>query len=350
MDAKVAPKYEAASGPKFKKPVPMTPPLTEFDPAYLKRKAELPEQIFKLSSGKQFGYFAEGNPEDPTIVCFASAGFNISSLIPSAPVPGLYVLYVNQMGHGNSSPLTAPIVFSEAVPEVLELVDGLKIDKFYTCGHSCGGVYAMQIAAAHPDRVLGCAVISSPGCLQHPTVSKKELKVIDKIGSAAIGSPGCWGSFVRSMMSGCYYYPDKTKDFGFAGHSAGGYGYYKSKATGGAPKAMESDHYFVSKMLDAELNGANSKNGLVHEMAGVYSNKPWSYDIANIKCKTFLYVESEGEVPQSYMELNQRLIPGSELLVWEAHGHVSIAMEFAGIVVALVQGKSFPGDYGAKGC
>ena len=48
------------------------------------------------------------------------------------------------------------------------------------------------------------------------------------------------------------------------------------------------------------------------------------------------------------MELNQKLIRGSELVVWEAHGHVSIAMEFTGIVNGLVQGKSLPGDYGAK--
>lgn len=48
--AKVSP---AVAAPAFKKPVPMHPPLTEFDPAYLKRKAEVPAQIFKLKSGKQ---------------------------------------------------------------------------------------------------------------------------------------------------------------------------------------------------------------------------------------------------------------------------------------------------------
>ena len=49
-----------AAGPTFKKPVATTPPLTAFDPAYLQRKAQLPEQIFKLKSGKQFSYFTEG--------------------------------------------------------------------------------------------------------------------------------------------------------------------------------------------------------------------------------------------------------------------------------------------------
>ena len=42
--------------------------------------------------------------------------------------------------------------------EVLELLDELQIGKFYVCGHSRGGCHAMQVAAAAPDRVLGCAV------------------------------------------------------------------------------------------------------------------------------------------------------------------------------------------------
>ena len=40
-----------------------------------------------------------------------------------------------------------------------------------------------------------------------------------------------WG-ISPSFMKGMYYYPDKTKDFGFAGHMAGGFKYYKSKEIG----------------------------------------------------------------------------------------------------------------------
>ena len=82
--AKVAP----LGGPTFKKPVPTDPPLLEFDPAYLKRKAELPEQIFRLKSGKQLAYFTEGNKGDPAVVCFPSAGFGKCQFIPREPIPG----------------------------------------------------------------------------------------------------------------------------------------------------------------------------------------------------------------------------------------------------------------------
>ena len=54
---------------------------------------------------------------------------------------------------------------------------------------------------------------------------------------------------------------------------------------------MKSDHYFVSKMLDAELNGSNSYLGMRYEMQGVWSHQGWSYDVATIKCPTFIYGE-----------------------------------------------------------
>ena len=241
------------------------------------------------------------------------------------------------------------MIFSENVPEVVELVDGLKIGKFYVSGHSCGGVLAMQIAAAQPERVLGLAVISSPGNIFNPSLSKADRKMHDPEGNASvIDSNGCMGAIVRKLMDGTYYHPDKSKDFGFAGGGGfGGFKYYIGKETGGCPNAMLSDHYFVSKILDAELHGSNTSSGMLHEMRGVWSHDGWSYDITRIKCPTFVYGELDGEVPTLMHKLTHKLIPGSELILWQAHGHLSIAMEVGGIFAALVQGKSFPGDYGA---
>ena len=206
---------------------------------------------------------------------------------------------------------------------------------------------ASQIAAAYPERVLGLAIISSPGNMYRPEISAKERKEIDKAGAAYLDMSGCMGVLFRKMaLDGSYYYADKSKDFGFTGHACGGYSYYSGAYTGGCPKILKSDHYFVSKMLDAELNGSNSYLGMRYEMQGVWSHQGWSYDVATIKCPTFIYGEIDGEVPVTFHELTHKLIPGSELVLWKAHGHASIAMESAGIFTALVQNKSFPGDYG----
>ena len=132
-------------------------------------------------------------------------------------------------------------------------------------------------------------------------------------------------------------------DFGFAGHSSGGFSYYKSKATGGAPKEMSTDHFFVTKLLDSELHGMNSITGLCLEMQGLFL--PWSYDIANIKCPCFLYIEPKGEVPITHAQLNNRLIPGSELIVFPEHGHCSIMMEFEKVVLGLIKGNSVQSSF-----
>ena len=330
-------------GPTFKKPVPMNPPLTAFDPAYLKRKAELPEQIFRLKNGKQFSYFSEGNSEDKVVVFFPGAGIGKWMFVPREPIPGVFLVVIDNMGHGNSSPLEKIPVFSEDVEEIKELLDELKIDKFYVAGHSCGGIHASQVAVGMADRVLGCAMIGSPCDVCHPSLSKAEAKKLDKESGRSINSQGCFGGCIRSMMSGVYYFPDKTKDFGFAGHSYGGYGYYKGKATGGAPLEMDSDHFFISKMLDGELHGTNTKNGLLLEMQGIFS--PWSFDVADIKCPTFIYNEGQGEVHPDMARRNYELIPNSQLCIFKMHGHCSIVMECEKIIVGLVEGKLIESSY-----
>ena len=55
-------------------------------------------------------------------------------------------------------------------------MDGLKIDKFHVLGWSLGGNIAMYIAATVPERVLTCAVMSSPCDIYHPSVTTKEKR------------------------------------------------------------------------------------------------------------------------------------------------------------------------------
>ena len=63
----------AYTAPKLKKPIPTDPPLTEYDPKYLERKAEVGERKFALKSGRWFMYFTEGSPEDPAVLCLHGA-------------------------------------------------------------------------------------------------------------------------------------------------------------------------------------------------------------------------------------------------------------------------------------
>ena len=106
---------------------------------------------------------------------------------------------------------------------------------------------------------------------------------------------------------------------------------------------MDSDHFFISKMLDGELHGTNTKNGLLLEMQGIFS--PWSFDVADIKCPTFIYNEGQGEVHPDMARRNYELIPNSQLCIFKMHGHCSIVMEYEKIIVGLVEGKLIESSY-----
>ena len=180
--------------------------------------------------------------------------------------------------------------------------------------------------------------------IKHPSVSKQDMKELDPYGICkAYNSKGCYGGCLPVSLKSVYWYQDKTKDFGFAGHSYGGYKFYISKETGGAPKEMQKDHFFVTKLLDSELHGSNSKMGLLYEMMGLFQE--WSFDIAAIKCPTFIYNGIKEETPLSQAQMLNRVIPNSELVVFQEHGHCSIMMEFEKIVAGLIQGKAVEGSY-----
>ena len=106
---------------------------------------------------------------------------------------------------------------------------------------------------------------------------------------------------------------------------------------------MQKDLFFVTKILDSELHGSNSKMGLLYEMMGLFGE--WSFDLAAIKCPTFIYNGEKEETPLPHAKMFNKLIPNSELIIFPEHGHVSEMMEFEKIVVGLVQGKSVESSY-----
>ena len=341
MSAQVAPPAALPNLlPKFAKPVPMSPPLTEFDPAYLARKAEIgPERIFKLKSGRQFSYFTEGREEDTAVLCLPGTGRGNLEMIPQKPLPGLFIIAVDSMGHGESSPLEKNLGLSVAVEEMLELLDHLKVKQFYLCGHSRGGVIAANIAAAAPERVLGIALIGTPCDIHHKNVTDAVAKSM-KTFKTIFGGKGCYASSLRTFLKNTnfknmWYHKDKSKDFGFAGHKTGGYKFYISKALGGAPEKNNTDHFFVSQCLDAELHGCNSPWSTWYFFSQIYE-AAWPFDVADIKCRCHIYQES---INQAMALQNHELIAGSEMTLWDQHGHLSIIMEFEKIVLGLVEGK-----------
>jgi 3-oxoadipate enol-lactonase len=68
------------------------------------------------------------------------------------------VVLIDPPGHGQSQPLTKTFTFDECARTVVDVLDGLGIDRAHFVGNSWGGMIGGTFAATHPDRV-GKAVL-----------------------------------------------------------------------------------------------------------------------------------------------------------------------------------------------
>nr|WP_029117927.1 alpha/beta fold hydrolase [Mycobacterium sp. URHB0044] len=68
------------------------------------------------------------------------------------------VVLIDPPGHGASQPLTDLFTFEECARTIVDLLDGLGIDRAHFVGNSWGGMIGGTFAALHPDRV-GKAVL-----------------------------------------------------------------------------------------------------------------------------------------------------------------------------------------------
>jgi 3-oxoadipate enol-lactonase len=68
------------------------------------------------------------------------------------------VVLVDPPGHGGSERLSAPFTFAECAQCVVDVLDGLGIERAHVVGNSWGGMIGGTFAATYPDRV-GRAVL-----------------------------------------------------------------------------------------------------------------------------------------------------------------------------------------------
>lgn len=63
------------------------------------------------------------------------------------------LVLIDPPGHGGSAPLSGPFSFPDCARCVVDLLDGLGIDRAHFVGNSWGGMIGGTFAALHPDRL-----------------------------------------------------------------------------------------------------------------------------------------------------------------------------------------------------
>jgi len=109
------------------------------------------------------GSFAPGTAPDaanPLLVLLPSLGTAttlwdgvVAALRADARTAGLRILRVDLPGHGVSPAVPGPVSIPELAEAVLAVVDEAGGGGFHVAGVSLGGVIALELAVAHPERV-----------------------------------------------------------------------------------------------------------------------------------------------------------------------------------------------------
>lgn len=79
------------------------------------------------------------------------------------------LVLIDPPGHGGSQPLRSGFSFADCAQCVVDVLDGLGIERAHFVGCSWGGMVGATFAARHPDRVRGAV-------LMHCTASKAGLR------------------------------------------------------------------------------------------------------------------------------------------------------------------------------
>lgn len=70
------------------------------------------------------------------------------------------VVLIDPPGHGGSAPLRAPFSFPDCARCVVDLLDGLGIDRAHFVGNSWGGMIGGTFAACYPDRLYRAVLMN----------------------------------------------------------------------------------------------------------------------------------------------------------------------------------------------
>jgi 3-oxoadipate enol-lactonase len=105
----------------------------------------------------------EGDESAPPLLLSNSLGTALNMWDEQMPAlaPHFRVIRYDQRGHGGSPSPPGPYSIDDLGHDVLELLDGIGLDRVSFCGASMGGMTGMWLAATAPERIDRLAVCCS---------------------------------------------------------------------------------------------------------------------------------------------------------------------------------------------
>jgi pimeloyl-ACP methyl ester carboxylesterase len=141
----------------------------------------------ELADGRQLAY-AEWGPADGEPVVYFSGTPGSRLMCPDERATenaGVRLITFDRAGYGRSDVAPGQIGWAAFVPDVVELLDHLRLDRVPLVGWSGGGPHAMALAVLEPDRVLSVGLASS-GIVRQRVPSEVQV-LIDEIAEDPVG-------------------------------------------------------------------------------------------------------------------------------------------------------------------
>ncbi len=114
---------------------------------------------------------------------------------------------MDMVDFGNSYRLNATPTIERYAQGVIDLLDALAIDRTVLVGHHTGGVVAVEVAAAHPERISALVLSSTPFIDAEAREQRKTRPPIDEVEEAPDGS-----HLARLWQKRMPFYPKNQPD------------------------------------------------------------------------------------------------------------------------------------------
>lgn len=147
-----------------------------------------PSGTVRARDGCQIAYRWDGPADGPVLLLSNSLGARIDMWAPQLEVftTKFRVLRYDSRGHGASEVFAGSYSLDRLGLDVLELLEGLHIERVLYCGLSLGGLVGQWLGYRAPDRVEKLVLANTAACIGAPSSWQERIDLVQQNGVAAI--------------------------------------------------------------------------------------------------------------------------------------------------------------------
>jgi pimeloyl-ACP methyl ester carboxylesterase len=298
--------------------------------AWEKRTAALVQGSVTLADGRSMSYHIDGDRSKPAVLLLHGMMHSrMMWVTETAPAECHYVVPDRPGYFGSSNPPDG-YGYTGFANDIAELMHHLEVNNFAIIGHSSGGPNALAVAAVlGPAKVSTVALVSSDTEYRNPS-PKVPVDPFSKdvLASFAEKYQGAWvraTSFfseqraknVFSILKHLIHlgFPISTKDL------------LRGDEVSRLWNASNGNNFFRWSLQESAKTGVYNMAGMAHDFA-IERHQRWDFDANMVRSPVLSFVGALDELIQDAAHFNHEvLLPGSEIFVIPACGHLGFAAE-----------------------